>query len=182
MHSYGGLPTQDAVYDLDLPTRLAAGQSGGVIRLVYLAAFIGDQGESLADIRADQKSGWIAIDEHSRTATPTVPHEVFYHDVPPALAQTAASSLRPHSVATFHCRLARPAPWKRIPTTYIVCEDDHATPAAKQDAMIERVRRDPLCKLDTVERVGASHSPFLSVPGWVSGAVRRACGEDVKEV
>ncbi|EKG15970.1 hypothetical protein MPH_06791 [Macrophomina phaseolina MS6] len=67
MHSYGGLPTQDAVYDLDLPTRLAAGQSGGVIRLVYLAAFIGDQGESLADIRADQKSGWIAIDEVNDT-------------------------------------------------------------------------------------------------------------------
>lgn len=150
-----------------------------MIRLVYLAAFIGDVGQSLLELTGNKLSPWIIIDSKTDTALPSNPLNTFYHDVPAPLADVSASALRPHSLATFRSTLARPPPWKRVPTTYIVCEGDRASAAARQEARVAAVRRDPECKVDTVERVGASHSPFLSVPEWMAGAVRRACGEEV---
>jgi pimeloyl-ACP methyl ester carboxylesterase len=46
-HSYGGEVSSGAVQGLDLKSRIAEGKTGGVSMLVYLAAFVVDNGSSL---------------------------------------------------------------------------------------------------------------------------------------
>ncbi|GME45753.1 Prolyl aminopeptidase protein [Neofusicoccum parvum] len=176
MHSYGGLPTQDAVKGLDASSRSASGERGGVIRLVYLAAFFADEGGYLMGFLGDQDLPWFDRKD-DRTLSPATPLETFYHDVPYELATKNIASLQPHSYQTFWSKTGYAA-WKHIPSTYLVCEDDKAIPAQSQDGLLAGAKENG-GKFDTVERVKASHSPFLSVPEWTAGALRRACGEDV---
>lgn len=118
--------------------------------------------------------------QSNNTLLPLTPHPTFFGDVDPALADVSAATLRPHSYATFFNPVGPNPAWKFVPCTYLVCEDDAATPVEAQDSMIEYVRANG-CQLDSVERIKASHSPFLSQPEWTAAAIRRACGEDVAE-
>lgn len=43
-HSYGGIPTGEALRDLDLNTRKLRGLPGGVVRLVYIMGFLVPEG------------------------------------------------------------------------------------------------------------------------------------------
>lgn len=49
-HSAGGVSGGGAVIGLDVKTRKAAGQSGGVSKVIYLAAFLITKGTSLLDL------------------------------------------------------------------------------------------------------------------------------------
>ncbi|KAB2575849.1 putative prolyl aminopeptidase protein [Lasiodiplodia theobromae] len=176
MHSYGGLPTQDAIKGLNKASR----RRGGVVRLVFIAAFLADEGTCLMDYIGGKPMPWFDVDESNNTVLPLTPHPTFYGDVDPALADVSAATLRPHSYATFFNPVGPNPAWKFVPCTYLVCEDDAATPVEAQDSMIEYARANG-CQLDCVERVKASHSPFLSQPEWTAAAIRRACGEEVAE-
>ncbi len=47
MHSYGGCPGAAAAHGLSKTERQAAGQKGGVIGLIFICAFVADEGDSL---------------------------------------------------------------------------------------------------------------------------------------
>lgn len=47
MHSYGGCPGAAAAQGLSKSERQAAGQSGGVIGLIFICAFVASEGDSL---------------------------------------------------------------------------------------------------------------------------------------
>lgn len=49
-HSYGGIPTYEAVKGLGYQERLKLGKSGGVERLVLIAAWLLQEGESVPEI------------------------------------------------------------------------------------------------------------------------------------
>jgi hypothetical protein len=102
------------------------------------------------------------------------PESVFYHDLSPDQASYWASKLRPHSYATKLVG-ASSAAWRAIPSTYLICEDDHAIPVFVQEAMVKACQ-DAGAPMDT-ERVFSSHSPFLSKPKEMVGFLRRAAGE-----
>lgn len=138
-HSYGGIPVSQA----------AVG-ARNVARLVYLAAFLVEEGESLLstvgrDLPADLES--IPVRDE--------PIDAFYADVSAELALDAVSRLRPHSMHSWRDRQVGAA-WRDIPSTYVVCERDKALPPALQEEMARRA--------DEVRRLDTSHSPFLSVP------------------
>lgn len=61
-HSYGSLPGCDALPDLDKKSRSERGQNGGVIGLVYLAAFLLPAGPSVMDALGGKDLEWFRPD------------------------------------------------------------------------------------------------------------------------
>jgi pimeloyl-ACP methyl ester carboxylesterase len=155
-HSYGGAPTSQAL----------AGASN-VRRIVYLAAFQLDAGESLFSSAGNQPPPFWKIhqqdglSDHIEAMTPI---DVFYGDVESAIAEQAAAQLwKYQSFPSVSQPLTRVA-WKTIPSTYIVCESDNAIPSFAQEQWAQRA--------DKVLRINTSHSPFLSRPTELAQLIR----------
>lgn len=83
--------------------------------------------------------------------------------------------LAPHSWPTFSSQLTF-APWKTIPSTYILCEKDQAILIEAQEAMVAGARQAAPDSFDVVERCSAGHSPFLSMPDKLTEYLKRAAG------
>lgn len=101
---------------------------------------------------------------------------VFYNDLPEPDQQRWLAKTLTHSFATKEAK-ATDASWKRIPTSYLLCEDDLAIPAPAQEAMTGMVR-DMGGDIDVV-RIKASHSPFISQPDTTVDWIRGAAGESL---
>lgn len=147
-HSYGGQVISEA----------AAGRDD-VSHLVYLCAFMLDEGESLLSALDGEVPDWIAVAEDGASSHVLTPHENFYADVDDAVASSSAERLGHQSVPSFAAELSAPA-WKHISSTYVIAEQDRAIPPPAQEAMSQRA--------GTVHRLASSHSPFLSMPERVA--------------
>jgi pimeloyl-ACP methyl ester carboxylesterase len=101
---------------------------------------------------------------------------MLYHDLPPKEAEEWKAKLKPQSLATFQDK-TRAAAWRKIPTAYLVCEDDRAIPVQRQDAMIAKIKEGGEI---VTERLFVGHSPYINKPDFVAGFLRRAAGENVK--
>jgi hypothetical protein len=82
-----------------------------------------------------------------------------YNDLPFSEQQDWYAKLQSHSYATFWAKTTA-ATWKTIPTSYFLCEDDLAIPAAGQQHMIDGVKA--AGGEIEVTKIKAGHSPFLS--------------------
>jgi hypothetical protein len=98
---------------------------------------------------------------------------MMYHDLPSKEAEEWQAKLKPHSLATFQDKISAAA-WRKIPTAYLVCEDDRTIPVQRQDAMIAKTQEQG--GEITTERLFVAHSPYISKP---DGFLRRAAGENV---
>lgn len=139
-HSYGGIPAGQAI-----------AQAGNVTRIVYLSAYQLDVGESLLGFHGAPAPS----EPKDFEAVPENPIDMFYGDLSRDEAEEAAKRLVPQSAKSFSDTLTS-AGWHTIPSTYIICENDQALPAESQQRLAERA--------ETVHRLVASHSPFLSKP------------------
>ncbi|MCC3773736.1 alpha/beta fold hydrolase [Streptomyces sp. UNOB3_S3] len=139
-HSYGGVPTTEAIAD-----------AANVVGAVYLAAFQLDVGESLLTFLGtpapDDDTGHTPPYEDAR--------RILFDDVPEAVADRAVARLRPQSVRTFTDRVTA-AGWRTVPSAYIVCDRDQSLEPSRQRELATRA--------DSVHRLPSSHSPFLSMP------------------
>ncbi|BCI52179.1 hypothetical protein NIIDNTM18_14570 [Mycolicibacterium litorale] len=153
-HSYGGIPTTQALSG-----------ARNVRRIIYLAAFVLDVGESLFSVSGGSPMGWAAAhrqcggDGYLDVPDPV---EVFYGDVDAVTADRAVRQLGYLSYAAGRQVLTEAA-WKTVPSTYIICEEDRALPPAVQERFARHA--------DEVHRMGTSHSPFLSRPADLAGLV-----------
>ncbi|KAF2421125.1 alpha/beta-hydrolase [Tothia fuscella] len=176
MHSYGGVPGSAACKGFSKEDRAKEGKKGGVIRLVYVAAFALDEGVSLASLgnsKSSRSSQWSIIDDSGEFATVADGNYRFYHDVDPAIADENSAKLQHHAFKTFRSEQTYAA-WKHIPSTYVVCEEDRAVPAEVQEHMASQEGG-----LWTVKSLKSSHSPFLSMPKDLAEIIRKAAGEDI---
>jgi pimeloyl-ACP methyl ester carboxylesterase len=155
-HSYGGVAVSEG-----------AGDSPNAVGLVYLAAFMLDAGESLLDAMQHQLPDWIAVDEAAGSHLAQRTEHVLYGDCPPEVAAEAKERLTPQSVAAIATPQTQAA-WQRLPSTYVICDEDRAVPPPAQEAMSARA--------GTVYRLPASHSPFFSRPQELSEIVLQALG------
>ncbi|MEA2168399.1 MAG: hypothetical protein QOF76_1699 [Solirubrobacteraceae bacterium] len=165
---------REKIADIDAPV-LAVGHSyGGIVisesaadatGLLYLCAFQLDAAESLVGALSAGMPPWIAVDDAAGTMTVTDPDHAFYHDCTPEQQAAAAAKLAPQSIASFAAEQTAAA-WRDLPSTYVICEQDHAIPPAAQEAMSARS--------GTVHRMDASHSPFLSMPGPLADLIAAA--------
>ena len=149
-HSYGGM----------VITRAASGLPVG--RVVYLTAFMTDQGEApmqhmqahpspmMAAVRTD--GGVVTID-------PEMLHEAFYEDSDAARIPEIQRLLRPMPLGDTWMVDVEPA-WRQAPSTYVVCTNDKAISEAAQRQMA--VHADEIVEWDT------DHSPFLTRPADIA--------------
>lgn len=108
---------------------------------------------------------------------PEVMKDIFYHDIPSEEADERVTVLRPQAHVTFLDK-TKSAAWRKIPSSYLICENDRPLPLAIQEEMIARVKKEG-GEIET-ERLFVSHSPHLAMPEKVAEFIRRAAGEDLK--
>lgn len=185
MHSYGGVAGTAALKGLAKTERQRTSLRGGVVRLVYVTAFVPKEGETGGDVNERSKvpgeesgvlpfgEGTMVLGEIEGTLVITDAVERFYNDIAPGRAEELAKGLKPHSRAAFN-GLIEYAAYKDVPSAYLVTTLDRAVGWKTQ----EIGARDAGC--DLIERVDAGHSPFLSRPDVVARFIRRAAGELVE--
>lgn len=174
-HSYGGIPSSQAIEGFDINSRKAAGKLGGVVHVFYLAAFLIPEGVSI-DKAVGGDAPFYDVNAERTLVNVINPEEVFYNDMPEDLVKECVASLRPHSYRCMHSELQW-APWKNgVPASYLYALKDQAIPIWLQRKMVEGFAKGYAIHTETVD---ASHSPFHSKVDETVYAIRRAAGESV---
>lgn len=135
--------------------------------LVYLAAFMPDEGESASDLTqrfpGHDLEKILSVDDSGNAVLSGSDEEMaatLWADVPAGAASTLRESLSDQPVVSFAAPPASIA-WRTTPSTYVVCLEDRAIPPELQRHMAERA--------DQVVEWHTSHSPMLSRPDLVAG-------------
>ena len=159
-HSYGGAVISEA------------GNHPSVGRLVFLAAFALDAGETLMANASAQDpvasaapptalNAAMRIEGDQVLVDPEGARLAFYADC----ETQPVDRLRPHAMGAFTVPVTSPA-WKRSPSTYVLCTQDQAIHPDVQRFLARRCT--------TTVELDASHSPMLSMPARVAEVVRTA--------
>jgi pimeloyl-ACP methyl ester carboxylesterase len=160
-HSYGGVVITEA------------GNDPKVTRLVYIAAFAPDSGESVSTLIKDPppgapvppilppRDGYLFLDR-------TKFHESFAGDLDRERAAFMADSQVPWGVDALGGAVSEPA-WRTKPSWYLVATDDKMIPPEAQRFMSERAG-------STVVEVAGSHAIYVSQPDAVAALIEQAVG------
>ncbi|MFF3432432.1 alpha/beta fold hydrolase [Streptomyces sp. NPDC002602] len=158
-HSYGGVVITEA------------GNHPKVTKLVYIAAFAPDKGESVSTLIADPppgapvppilppNEGFLFLDRNKFA-------ESFAGDLPRSQAEFMADSQVPWGVDALGGAVSQPA-WQSKPSWYLIATEDRMIPPPAQHAMSQRIGA------QTVE-VAGSHSVYVSQPDAVADLIRQA--------
>lgn len=175
------------IRELDRPVELVGHSMGGAIitavaeqipahltGLTYLCAFMPRNGESLAQLGAEDQDSGLAGAMHSGPEPNTVvvdddtARNVFYHDCSSDDVDAAIARLVPQPVAPFGAPITTTEQgFGSVPRAYILCREDRAITAAMQERMIERMPCSPVIELAT------GHSPFYADPAALADALER---------
>jgi len=158
-HSYGGVVITEA------------GNDPKVERLVYIAAFAPDKGESVDTLIKDPppgapvppilppQDGFLFLDEEKF-------HASFAADVDAKLANFMAASQVPWGVGALSGTITEPA-WKSKPSWYLIATEDKMIPPAAQQFMSKRAG-------STIAESRGSHAIYVSQPRAVASLIERA--------
>lgn len=161
-HSYGGVVITEA------------GNDSKVTRLVYVAAFAPDSGESVSSLIKDPppgapvppilppQDGYLLLDNAKFASS-------FAADVDAERAAFMADSQVPWGVDALEGAVGEPA-WKSKPSWYLVASDDKMIPPPAQRLMAERAG-------STVVEAAGSHAVYVSRPDVVAELIETAAGE-----
>ncbi len=154
-HSMGGFVISAA----------AEQQPRTVAKLVYLAAFLLDDGQTFGDAASRDAGSTVSsglvpsADGASLTVAPNRLKDIFYGDCSDADIALAELALGPESSAALGAQMHVTAQrWGKIPRVYIECTKDRAVSIASQRMMVERLPCESVITMDT------DHSPFFSEP------------------
>jgi len=158
-HSYGGVVITEA------------GNDPNVAGLVYVAAFVPDQGESVNSLIKDPKpgapvppilppnDGFLFLDRAKFPAS-------FAADVDADAAGFMADSQVPWGLDALNGSVSSPA-WRVKPSWYLVATDDRMIPPEAQRAMSKRAG-------STVAEVKGSHAVYVSQARAVASLIEQA--------
>ena len=158
-HSYGGVVITEA------------GNDPKVTRLVYIAGFAPDEGESVNALIKDpppgapvppilpRRDGYLFLDKAKF-------HDSFAADVEAERAAFMADSQVPWGLEALNGVVGEPA-WRTKPSWYLVASDDRMIPPAAQRFMAERAG-------STVVEVAGSHAVYVSRPDAVAELIEAA--------
>ncbi|MEW2044319.1 alpha/beta hydrolase [Streptomyces sp. NPDC005476] len=167
-HSYGGSVISNAATGLN-----------NVKALVFVAAFLPDEGESAVTLSG--KFPGSTLGETLRPVPVTLPdgrqvadlyieqskfHHQFAADVPDETAAVMAATQRPVTDAALAEGAAAPA-WKDLPAWVLVATEDRNIPPQAQTFMAERAKA-------TFVSLNASHAVSVSHPGDVARLINEA--------
>jgi len=158
-HSYGGAVITEA------------GNDPKVASLVYIAAFVPDNGESVSALIKDPppgapvppilppQDGYLLLDKAKFPAS-------FAGDVDPERAAFMADAQVPWGVEALSGTISEAA-WRSKPSWYMVTTDDRMIPPPAQRFMSKRAGA-------TVVEVNGSHAIYVSQPAAVAGLIAKA--------
>jgi len=161
-HAYGGAVITEA------------GNDSNVVGIVYIAAFVPDQGESVATLLQNRAAGASAPpflppqDGHIVLDEGRFPAE-FAADVEPARAAFMAASQVPWGLEAMNGTVGEPA-WKARPSWYLLAADDRMIPPADQRFMSRRAGA------ILIEAAG-SHAIYVSHPIVVAALIEKAAAD-----
>ncbi|HYW04037.1 MAG TPA: alpha/beta fold hydrolase [Gammaproteobacteria bacterium] len=154
-HSMGGIVITQA--GEQRPDRIRA--------LVYVTAFLPENGRSLADYADSAEDTLVppnmVVSEDGTRATvrEAVIADAFYGDCSPEDIAWAKSRLVPQAVAPIVTPVrVTPDNFGRLPRVYVSCTRDRAITPEMQRMMLSNLPCDTVCSMDT------GHSPFLADP------------------
>jgi pimeloyl-ACP methyl ester carboxylesterase len=166
-NSMGGVVTTQAA--ARCPERVAS--------IVYVAAFVPEDGESLLDLTRlpegadDQVQANIVVggDPPVATMPDDASADALYGCCSPEVAEWAIAHQRPQAVAPYATPVSIDAgdAFDAIPRCYVLCKLDRAIPPPLQRLMLQRVRCDEVIELDT------DHSPHLSATAELAEVLDR---------
>jgi pimeloyl-ACP methyl ester carboxylesterase len=160
-HSYGGAVITEA------------GNDSKVARLVYIAAFAPDRGESISALIKNPppgapvppilppRDGYLLLDREKFPAS-------FAADVDAERAAFMADSQLPWGLDALDGTIGEPA-WRTKPSWYMVASEDRIIPPAAQRLMAGRAG-------STVVEVAGSHAVYVSRPEAVAALIEQAAG------
>ncbi|GFF44459.1 hypothetical protein IFM58399_07298 [Aspergillus lentulus] len=162
MHSYAGMPGAAAAKGLAKTERMQQGKSGGIVGMVFIAAFLVPEGLSCAGLQGGYLPPWILLDKpYDKVNIPDDPAGIFAADFDQGVAQNLAGYIQPHSTLAFNSPQPAPA-WAdqayagRL--AFIVSTLDKALPEGAQRAMMTATQKDWI-----VEEMVCSHcAPFVT--------------------
>jgi pimeloyl-ACP methyl ester carboxylesterase len=161
-HSMGGM----------VISQVAENKPNAITKLIYLAAFVPKDGESLQALAASDTASHLgpAIVLHPESKTASLPMDklgdIFCADCSPDALASLASHYRDEPIAPLIAQVhLSDANWGRVPRAYVYTQEDHAITYKAQQAMTSRTTFTATKTLDT------SHSPFLSKPDQVVSAL-----------
>lgn len=152
-HSMGGVTISEVAERI--PDRLRG--------LVYVSARLIPDGQSMADVRANDVSTRpglsLSADGVSTTYDPVRAAEVFYNRTSPETLKRVMPRLTPQAILPTRTRLALTEErFGRVPRAYVECLQDRSNPLAMQREMQAVLPCDPVVTMDS------DHSPFYSAP------------------
>jgi pimeloyl-ACP methyl ester carboxylesterase len=162
-HSMGGVAITQAA--ARCPERIA--------RLIYVAAFLPGDGQSLVDLAQLPEGAGDMVQENmiveGEPPVATMPadaaREAFYGRCSPQRASRAVERLQPQALAPFVTPVSLDEAASRLPRAYVIATDDRAIPTALQRRL---VADNP--DVESVE-IDSDHSPFFSAPTELAAAL-----------
>lgn len=143
-------------------------------RLIYLCAYVPQDGASLAQMRmmAPTQPLMPAVrmrpDGISFTIDPAMAPDIFYHDCPADVVQRAGARLCVQATAPTGVPFQGTPEMRALPRHYIRCMDDKTIPPAFQVTMTEGWPE------GTVQEMTCGHSPFYADPQGLVACLDRA--------
>lgn len=135
-----------------------------ITRLVYLCAYVPQDGVTLAQMRKKAPTQPLlpairkAADGRSFTVDPAMAPDIFYQDCTPEHVAFALPQLCPQPIAPTQTALQNMARIATIPRRYIRCLDDRTIPPAFQATMTADWPE------TEVQEMACGHSPFFADP------------------
>jgi pimeloyl-ACP methyl ester carboxylesterase len=160
-------------------TQAAVRCPGRVASIIYVAAFLPQDGQSLLDLtrlpegKNDQVQANLVVDGDPPVAT--MPAEAARHAIyaccSDEVAAWAIERRAPQAVAPFGDPVTIPeGAFDDIPRSYVLCKRDRAIPPALQRLMLERAGCTEVVELDT------DHVPQLSATAALTDVLERLAG------
>ncbi|WP_290051446.1 alpha/beta hydrolase [Amycolatopsis solani] len=146
-HSYGGMVITQA------------GRHAAVRRLVYVTSFLPDTGQALADFGGGGEPRHVSHGDGTASVREELVRPLFAQDFDDATYAGAAARLAAQNEAVFGQRTTEAA-WRGVPSTYVVCGDDLATPP--------EVQREQAGRATDVVELPVAHHPFVTRPELVA--------------
>jgi pimeloyl-ACP methyl ester carboxylesterase len=165
-HSFGGA----------VLTQAAAGNAN-VKALVYINAFVPDQGETLVELAnlfplTPVFDAFVPDSAGSVTIDPEKFRDVFCADLSARQSAILAAAQKPLAVSSFTAALTQAA-WRTLPTWYLVGRQDQTINPDLQRFMAKRINA-------RVTEIDSSHVSFISHPGVVVRLIERAAAATVR--